>query len=107
MNKTYLLMKIESFDQSVDDRLSDQDFMADQADRFYIQDESDDVPVGIIARVDEDYGDMITPIKLDADVINDADVNNTYLNAELIFNVGTGSERKGRVVKRAKELLAN
>ncbi len=52
--------KVERFDQLVDDRLSDQDFMADPAYRFYIQDESDDVPNGI-ARVNEDYGDMITP----------------------------------------------
>ncbi len=28
--------------------------------------------------------------------------NDKYLNAELMFNVGTGSKRKGRVVKRAK-----
>ncbi len=37
-----------------------------------------------------------------ADDIND-DVTDKYLNAELIFDVGIGSERKGRVVKHAKE----
>jgi hypothetical protein len=38
---------------------------------------------------------------LDADDIND-DVIDKYINAELIFDVGTGSERRGRAVKRAK-----
>jgi hypothetical protein len=38
---------------------------------------------------------------LDADDIND-DLTNKYLNAELIFDVGTGSERKCRVVKCGK-----
>jgi hypothetical protein len=57
--------EIESFDRSVDDRLSDQDSMADPADGFYIEDELDDVPNGV-ARVEEEYGEMITPNKLDA-----------------------------------------
>ncbi len=54
-----------------------------------------------LARTEEDYGDMIIPETLVADDIND-DVIDKYLNAELIFDVGTGSERRGRVVKRAK-----
>jgi hypothetical protein len=90
----------ESFDRSVEERLSDQNFMADPADGFYIQDEPDKVPNGI-ARAEEDYGDLIIPDTLDADDINN-DVINQYSNAELIFNVGTGCERKGRVVKRVK-----
>ena len=81
----------ESFDRSVNDRLSDQDFMADPADGFYIQDKSDDVPNGI-AHFNEDYGDMITPNKLDANDIND-NVIDKYLNTELIFDVNTGSKR--------------
>ncbi|KAI2489307.1 hypothetical protein MHU86_25280 [Fragilaria crotonensis] len=92
--------EIESFDRAVDERLSDQNFMVNAADGFYIQDEFDEVPSGTV-RTDEDYGDMDTPDTLDADDIND-DVIDKYLNAELIFDVGTGSERKGRVVKRAK-----
>ncbi len=91
---------IESFDRSVDERLSDQNFMADPADGFYIQDEPDEVSDGI-ASTEDGYGDMIIPDKLDADDIND-DMIDKYLNAELIFDVGTGNERKGRVVKRAK-----
>jgi hypothetical protein len=91
---------IESFDRSVEEQLSDQNFMADPADGLYIQDEPDEVPNGT-ARTEEDYGDMTTPDTLDADDINDEAINK-YLNAELIFDVGTGSERIDRVVKRAK-----
>ncbi len=90
----------ESFDRSLGERLSDQNFMADPADGFYIQDKPDEVPNGI-ARTEEDYGDMTTPDTLDADDSND-DIIDKYLNAELIFDVGTGSERRGRVVKSAK-----
>jgi hypothetical protein len=39
-----------------------------------------------------------------ANDINDDHVTDKYLNAELIFDVGTGSKRKGRVVKHAKEI---
>jgi hypothetical protein len=41
------------------------------------------------------------PDTLDADDIND-DVINKYLNAELIFDLGTVSECRGRVVKSAR-----
>ena len=50
----------ESFDRSVEDRLSDQNFMTDPADGFYIQDEPDKVPNGI-ARTEEDYDDLFYP----------------------------------------------
>ncbi len=90
----------ESFDRSIEERQSDQNFMADPANGFYIQDKPDKVPNGI-ARTEEDYGDMIIPDMLDAEDIND-DVIDKYLNAELIFDVGTSSERRGRVVKRAR-----
>ncbi len=51
---------IESFDQSVEERLSNQNFMADPADGFYIRDKPDEVPNGI-ARTEVDHGDMTTP----------------------------------------------
>ena len=92
---------IESFDRSVEERLLDQNFMADPADLSSIQDKPDKVPNGI-ARTMEEYGDMtITDMLLDANDIKD-DVIDKYLNSELLFSVGTGSERRGRVVKRAK-----
>ncbi len=89
---------INSFNRSVEERLSDQNFMADPPDGFYIQDKPDEVSNGI-ARTEEDYGRMTTPDTLDADDITD-DVINKSLNAELIFDAGTGSERRVRVVKR-------
>ena len=58
------------------------------------------MPTGII-RPEEDYGDMISPDAMDADD-TDNEMLDKYLNAELIVVVGTGSERKGQVVKRAK-----
>jgi hypothetical protein len=64
--------------------------MADPANEFCIQDKLDEVPNGI-ARTEEDYSDMTTPDTLDANDIND-DVIDKYLNTELIFYVGTGSE---------------
>jgi hypothetical protein len=78
---------IESFDRSVEEQLSDQN-------GFYIQDKPDKVPNVI-------YGGMTTPDTLDADDIND-NLIDKYLNAELIFGVDTGSERRGCVVKCAK-----
>ena len=38
---------IESFDRSVEERLSDQNLMADPADGFYIQDDPEEVPNSI------------------------------------------------------------
>lgn len=48
-----------------------------------------------------DYDDMDVPKAIEADDIDD-EIMDKYMNAELIFDVGTRSERKGRVVKRAK-----
>ena len=73
--------------------------MADPSDGFYIHVEFDEVPNGI-ACTEEDFGDMTTPDTLDADDINN-NVIAMFLNTELIFDVGTGSKHRGRVVKRA------
>ncbi len=82
----------ESFNQSVEEQLSDQKFMADPPEGFYIQDKPDKVPNGI-ARTDEDYGDMIIPDTLDADDIHD-NVIDKYLNAELMFDVTLGNKER-------------
>ena len=85
--------------EQLKERLSDHDFILHEPNDFYIQDElADDVD---IARNEEDYDDMDIPETMEADDIDD-EITDKYLNAELIFDVGTGSERKGRVVKRAK-----
>ena len=44
---------------------------------------------------------MHLPETPEADNLDDS-IMEKYLNTELIFDVGTGNERKGRVVKRAK-----
>jgi hypothetical protein len=85
--------EIERFDQVVDERLSDQNFMAEGHDGFYIQDELTDTATSVAPVRDEvDDGNMPFPDSLEADDIDD-DLLDKYLNAELIFDVGTGNER--------------
>ncbi|KAI2504684.1 Reverse transcriptase (RNA-dependent DNA polymerase) [Fragilaria crotonensis] len=57
--------------------------------------------IGVSYTNDKDYDDMNVPDAMEADDL-DNEITDKYLNAELIFDVGTGSERKGHVVKRAK-----
>jgi hypothetical protein len=98
--------QVEAFDSDVEERLDDQRFVAQDPDAtFFLQDEDDvyyDSHRGVTTTpaVDE-YGDMIVPESLEADDIDDK-VLDKYLNAELIFDMGTGAERRGRVIKRAK-----
>ncbi|KAI2501062.1 Reverse transcriptase (RNA-dependent DNA polymerase) [Fragilaria crotonensis] len=99
--------EIERFDQVVNERLSDQNFMAEGHDGFYIQDELTDTATSVTPIPDDvNDGEMPFPDSLEADDIDD-ELLDKYLNAELIFDVGTGNERKGRVVKRAKEPRAS
>ena len=98
--------QVEAFDSDVEERLDDQRFVAQDPDAtFFLQDEDDvyyDSHRGVTTTpaVDE-YGDMIVLESLEADDIDD-EVLDKYLNAELIFDMGTGAERRGRVIKRAK-----
>jgi hypothetical protein len=98
--------QVEAFDSDVEERLDDQRFVAQDPDAtFFLQDEDNvcyDSHRGVTTTpaVDE-YGDMIVPELLEADDIDD-EVLDKYLNAELIFDMGTGAERRGRVIKRAK-----
>jgi hypothetical protein len=91
-------MELDRFDKSVDDRLLGDNFVLGEPHDFYIQDEPDDAP-GVVRETD--YGDMNLPVTPEIDDVND-DLMDKYLNTELIFDVGTGHERKGRVVKRTK-----
>ena len=98
---------IETFDKSVDNRLKEEGFLTEDAGdmSFFLQDEdpeyagvttSNQVPTEL-----GEYGDMTTPDAPEADDMKD-DIMDKYLNVELIMDVGSGSERKGRVLKRAK-----
>ena len=49
----------------------------------------------------DEYGDMLAPEALEADEIDNEKLDK-YLNAELIFDMGTGTEWRGRVIKCAK-----
>jgi hypothetical protein len=80
-------------------RLSDQNFTLHDQNGFYIQDEPDNNAPTTIS--EEDYGNISLPETPDVDDVDD-DLMDKYLNAKLIFNVGTSHERKGCVVKRAK-----
>ncbi len=92
-------LKIERFNRSVEDRLSGQNFTLHDQNGFYIQDEPDDnAPTAIC---EEDHGDMSLPETPDIDDVDD-NLMDKFLNAELIFDVGTVHERDGRVVKPAK-----
>ena len=91
-------VELDRFGRSVDDRLSDWNFGLDEPHDFYIQDEPDNGS-GVIR--ESDYGDMHLPETPEADDLDDSIIDQ-YLNTELIFDVGTGNERKGRAVKRAK-----
>ena len=93
--------QIERFNTAIEDRLSEDGFLNPDVQDFFMQDEDDTYADGGAVPPDEDYGDMLVPEALEADEIGD-DVIDKYSNAELVFDVGTGSERKGRVVKRAK-----
>ena len=100
-SKNDVKSEIERFDHAVEERMSDQNFILGDPDGFYIQDEPDATPASTAIHVNDEYGDMNLPETPDADNIDDAQIAK-YLNAELIFDVGTGNERKGRVVKRAR-----
>ena len=67
---TDTMREIERFDSAVEERMSDQNFMIDDPDGFYIQDELDELPIGV-TNVEENYGDMLVPEAMDADDIDD------------------------------------
>ena len=58
--------EVERFDRAIEERLSDQNFIAGDADGFYIQDEVADMPTEV-AGTKVDYGDMTIPDVMDAD----------------------------------------
>jgi hypothetical protein len=93
------------FDDAIATRLDDQNFQANNnGDTFFIQDdyENDGLGEPDTTPTLEEYDDMIVPDLIDEE--EDDGLFDKYLNAELMFDVGTGEERRGRVTKRAKGL---
>ena len=93
--------EVERFDYVIEEGLLDKNFITGDAEGFYIQDEVADMPAGIIHPKEDYAGNMTIPDAMDANNI-DNKMLDKYLNAKLIFDIGTGSECKGRVVKRTK-----
>ena len=100
-------MQIERFDQQVEQRLNDDNFIIDDPNLtgFYMEDEyggpDGELADAGLSPTDDEYGDMMLDERPDDDELSD-ELMDKYVNAELIFNVGTGNERRGRVTKRAK-----
>ncbi len=99
--------KIEDFGVALNERLDDANFQLDSDADFEgltLEDiELDDNP-GVQSGVtpsDEDYDDMLVEPRPEAD---EEDAIDKYLTAELIMDVGTDNERRGRVVKRSRGL---
>ena len=102
--------EIESFNSKLEERLDDANFMVEgegEFDSMYLEDIDDDENAGIAhgdedtTPTAEDYDDMHTDERPDAD---DEEAIDKYLNVELILNVGTNDERRGRVIKRSRGL---
>ena len=90
--------QIEQFDTNLENRLDDTNFYTDQAGDaiFYLEDEEGPTLQDDITTNDEET----TP---EADDLTD-DMIDKYIGAELIFDVGSGDERRGKVVKRSRGL---
>jgi hypothetical protein len=73
--------------------LLDTDVDDDYYENFGIQRDPELIPT------DEEYGDMLVDERPEAD---DEQAIDNYLNTELMMDLGTGNERFGRVVKRAR-----
>ena len=106
--------EVGAFNLRLETSLDDANFMVDgegEFDSMFLQDIDDDLNSGVHHAHDdiadhttptpEDYGDMHTDERPDDD---DEEAVDKYLNVELLMNVGTNDERRGRVVKRSRGL---
>ena len=98
--------KIVAFNDALVARLDNTNFYTEDAanNTFYLQDEYDEEDVDLnTTPTDKEYDDMILDDVPDSDDLTD-ELMDKYLGAELMFDVGSGSERRGRVVKRSRGL---
>ena len=97
--------QIDEFNDKLDKRLDDSKFILEGSPHFTDLDyDDDDHNHGVIANkgitpTDDEYGDMLIKDRPDAD---DEEAVDKYLTCELIMDVGSGNERKGRVTKRSR-----
>ena len=96
--------QIDEFNQKLEDRLDDANFrlnIDEEADLSFLEDIEIDDSGGAttehgVAPDDEEYGDMLRGERPEDD---DEEAIDRYLNMELIMDVGTSGERRGRVIK--------
>jgi hypothetical protein len=102
--------EIDEFNRKLDETLDDANFIIEGDGEFesmYLEDIDYDMNPGVTRADDintpspEDYDDMNTEERPEED---DEEAIDKYLNVELIMNMGTNDERRGRVVKRSRGL---
>jgi hypothetical protein len=102
--------RIDEFNKKLEEKLNDKNFLLfnEGFQGMYIEDIEDlmESHSGVIHEEantpsDEDYGENFPPERPEDD---DEEAIDKYLNAEWILGVGTNDERRGRVVKRARNL---
>ena len=108
--KEGMRQRIDEFNKKVEDRLDDMNFNIEAVvfGSTYLDDTIDDMEMnpGIMTEqgvtpTEEEYDDMVIGEWPEAD---DEEVIEKYIGAELILDVGSGNERRGRVVKRSRGL---
>ena len=96
--------QIYEFNDKLDKRLDDTKFLLDGPHSVDLDYEDDIHNHGVITNhginpSDDEYGDMLTD---DQPEVDNEEAIDKYLTCELIMNVGSGKERKGRVAKRSR-----
>ena len=100
----------DTLNTKLEEQLDNKNFMVDIVAGFgsaYLDDVNDDhenpgvVSDQGITPTDDDYGDMITGERAEAD---DEEAVDKYLNVDLILDVGLANERRGSVTKRLRGL---
>jgi hypothetical protein len=103
--------EIDEFNKKIDESLANANFAIKgegEFDSMYLDDIDDDMNPGVTCENNRnmpseslDYRDMLTNERPDDE---DEEAVDKYLNVEIIMNMGTNDERRGRVIKRTRGL---
>jgi len=101
--------KIKAFNGNLEERLNDDNFRIQWEkdglpDDLFLEDVDENENYGVTygeVPPDEDYGDMLLEDRPEDDDVEDQ--FDKYIGMELVLGVGTGDERKGRVVKKSRD----
>ena len=101
--------QIDEFNEKLETLLDDKNFKLDGDDGLYMEDldldDNNGIPMETNVKVetvpDNEYGDDIMEERPEDD---DEEAIDKYLNVELILDLGSTDERRGRVVKRSRGL---